>query len=108
MRAVREKAAAGWAGWLAAYEACWLALPAGEARQACPECGADALRLTFTGSTELRVGYASFWCDACLTGIHLSRCPVPEGVPMESLDTPVEHRAVRAPDYTLVWPDEEA
>jgi hypothetical protein len=33
---------------------------------------------------------------------------VPEGTPMESLQTPVEQRAVRVPNYTLLWPDEDA
>lgn len=101
------KAQVGWGVWLAAYQEHARALTAGTQHRPCPSCGADALRLSFTGSTERRVGYASFWCDACLTGIHLSQCPVPDGVPMESLETPVEHRAVRVPNYTLLWPTDE-
>jgi hypothetical protein len=80
------------------------------AREKCPNCGATDLRLVFSGRAERpegRTGYAAFWCDGCLVGIHLSRCAVPDGVPMESLDTPVEQRAVRVPDYTLLWPDED-
>jgi len=98
---------ASWGAWLEAYEQHYKALPARATHRPCPSCGADDLRLTFTGNQDRRVGYAAFWCDGCLVGIHLSRCPVPEGVPMESLDTPVEQRAVRVPNYTLLWPDEE-
>lgn len=98
---------ASWGVWLEAYEQHCKALPGRANHRPCPSCGSDDLRLTFTGQPEQRVGYAAFWCDDCLVGIHLSRCPVPEGVPMESLDTPVEQRAVRVPNYTLLWPDEE-
>lgn len=80
-------------------------------REKCPNCGGTDLRLVFSGRAERpegRTGYAAFWCDGCLVGIHLSRCAVPDGVPMESLDTPVDQRAVRVPDYTLLWPDEDA
>lgn len=89
------------------YGQCYAALPDRAADAKCPNCGSDELRLAFTGQPEQRRGYASFWCDGCLVGIHLSRCPVPDGVPMESLDTPVGQRAVRVPDYTLLWPDED-
>jgi hypothetical protein len=96
---------AGWGDWVAAFEQCCKALPE-PPRADCPHCGADRLRLLFTGPEDTRVGYASFWCDACLIGVHLSRCPVPAGVAMESLDTPVRERAVRVPNYTMLWPDE--
>jgi hypothetical protein len=106
MRAVT----ASWTAWVTAFELRYKQLPedhgTGGALDPCPDCGAEALRLTFTGAEGSRVGYASFWCDACLVGIHLSRCAVPDGVPMESLATPVEQRSVRVPDYTLLWPDE--
>lgn len=97
-----------WGAWLAAYEQYCKALPDRGGHPPCPTCGDDALRLTFTGRPDERTGYASFWCDGCLIGIHLSRCRVPEGTPMESLSTPVEQRAVRVPNYTLLWPDEDA
>lgn len=99
---------AGWGAWVTAYELCHKALPERAAHVDCPNCGADGLRLTFTGLPEERTGYAAFWCDGCLVGIHLSRCRVPDGTPMESLQTPVEQRAVRVPNYTLLWPDEDA
>jgi hypothetical protein len=98
---------ASWGTWRSAFEQHRKALPAAGQDSECPNCGARALRLAFTGPAEERVGYADFWCDGCLFGIHLSRCPVPDGVPMESLRTPVEHRSVRVPDYTLLWPDED-
>jgi len=99
---------ASWTAWVTAFELRYKQLPddPGAASGACPDCGAEALRLSFTGQPRDRVGYASFWCDACLVGIHLSRCAVPDGVPMESLATPVDQRSVRIPDYTLLWPDE--
>ena len=97
---------ASWGAWMGAFERCYKELPVTAPHVQCPDCGAAGLRLTFCGPEEDRVGYASFWCDACLTGVHLSRCPVPDGVPMESIGTPVEQRAVRVPNYSLVWPDE--
>jgi len=97
---------ASWEAWMGAYERCYKELPDPAAQVQCPDCGMTELRLTFCGLEHNRVGYASFWCDACLTGVHLSRCPVPDGVPMESIDTPVEQRAVRVPNYRLIWPDE--
>ncbi|WP_037912472.1 hypothetical protein [Actinacidiphila yeochonensis] len=99
---------ASWAAWVSAFELRCKQLPGDpdDTSGACPDCGAEALRLSFSGLERDRVGYASFWCDACLVGIHLSRCLVPEGASMESLHTPVEERSVRVPDYTLLWPDE--
>jgi hypothetical protein len=98
---------ARWDAWLSAYEQHCTALPESAKRVGCPNCGAERLRLAFTGVAEQRVGYASFWCDGCLVGIHLSRCPAPEGVPIDSIHTPVEERSVRVPNYTLLWPDED-
>ncbi|SDO40094.1 hypothetical protein [Actinacidiphila guanduensis] len=92
---------------MSAYERCWKELPDPAPHVHCPSCGAAGLHLVFCGLPADRVGYASFWCGTCLTGLHLSRCPVPDGVPMESIDTPVEQRAVRVPNYTLLWPDED-
>jgi hypothetical protein len=97
---------ASWGAWLSAFERHYATLPASPGPGDCPNCGTPALRLTFTGVEEERVGYAAFWCDGCLFGIHLSRCRVPEGVPMDSIHTPVERRSVRIPNYTLLWPDE--
>jgi hypothetical protein len=99
---------AGWGDWLSVFERHYRALPSADDDSGCPNCGATLLRLTFTGVEEERIGYASFWCDGCLFGIHLSRCEVPEGVPMDSLHTPVELRSVRVPNYTLLWPDDDA
>ncbi|MBM9504704.1 hypothetical protein [Actinacidiphila acididurans] len=98
---------AGWGDWLSVFEEHYAALPAAAERRACPNCGAERLRLAFTGLEPERVGYAAFWCDDCLFGIHVSRCQVPTGVPMDSLHTPVELRSVRIPNYTLLWPDED-
>jgi hypothetical protein len=99
---------ASWGAWVAAYERHCKALPERAGHVRCPNCGCLDLRLTFTGLPKERTGYAAFWCDGCLVGIHLSRRTVPEGAPMESLETPVEQRAVKVPNYTLLWPDEDA
>jgi hypothetical protein len=98
---------ASWGSWVAAYEQHYEALPGTADHTGCPNCGAERLRLVFTGLAGERVGYATFWCDGCLVGIHLSRCPVPDGVPMDSIHTPVEQRAIRIPNYTMLWPDED-
>jgi hypothetical protein len=98
---------ASWGDWMAAYEQHYDRLPHAAPDVRCPNCGAPKLNLTFCGLPTDRVGYASFWCDNCLTGIHLSRCPVPDGVPMESIHTPVEQRVAHTPHHTLVWPADE-
>ena len=96
---------ASWKDWLDAYEQVYEALPS-ESHVLCPRCGQDTLRLVFTGNdNSQRTGYASFWCDSCLFGIHLSRCLVPEGVPILSIDLPREDRAIIVPNYTIIPPE---
>ena len=94
-----------WKRWIDAYELVYEALPA-ESHVLCPRCGQDALRLVFTGrDASRRTGYASFWCDNCLFGIHLSQCPVPEGVPILSIDLSSGDRATIVPNYTIIPPE---
>ncbi|MFA7768707.1 hypothetical protein [Streptomyces sp. NRRL S-448] len=38
--------------------------------------------------TNSRIGYALFWCAACLHGIAISRVRAPEGMPIWSIDDP--------------------
>jgi hypothetical protein len=92
---------APWNEWLAAYQRVYDALP-GSSDVRCPNCGASALRLVFTGLRQDRLGYASFWCDSCLFGIHLSRTFVPDGVDMESVYTRRGERMTQIPNYTVV------
>ncbi|MEU2666818.1 hypothetical protein [Micromonospora sp. NPDC007220] len=87
--------------WLDAYEIVYRALPAAS-DQPCPNCRRQALRLVFTGPPGSGYGYASFWCDACLEGIHLSRVPVPEGVVARSLADAPETRRPTIPNYRVV------
>lgn len=93
--------------WLRAYGDVYEALP-DQAHVACPNCGADALRLVFVGDEQERVGYAAFWCDNCRFGIHLSRVDVPHGVPMHPFGMSGEELRKIIPDYTLVVPPEDA
>lgn len=98
---------ASWQGWMAAFQQHYDRLPDTAPDVRCPNCGARKLSLAFQGLFPDRVGYASFWCETCLTGIHLSRCLVPEDVPMDSVHTPVDQRTTRVPNYTLIWPADE-
>lgn len=93
-----------WRDWLSAYEVAYEGLPE-KMSIPCPNCGSDTLNLAFTGLPRDRVGYGSFWCSTCMFGIHLSRCPVPDGVPMDSIYTPPEERMTHIPNYKLVPPD---
>jgi hypothetical protein len=81
----------------------YAALP-GRGRTACPECGRAGLHLEFTGNPRSRRGYAQLWCESCVKGIHLSQTRIPQGVPMNDVTVPREHRAQRAPDFLLVQP----
>jgi len=55
--------------WLAGYDIVYRTLPA-TSEVPCPNCGHRTLRLVFTGPRRGDYGYASFWCDTCLQGIH--------------------------------------
>ena len=93
---------ASWSEWISAYARAYDILPESAADAGCPNCGARTLGLAFTGLVQDRVGYASFWCSTCLFGIHLSRVVVPDGVPMESIDTPPGERTRQIPNYRIV------
>ncbi|MEV4831050.1 hypothetical protein AB0K25_22365 [Micromonospora sp. NPDC049257] len=87
--------------WLDAYDVVYRALPA-PSDLPCPNCGHQTLRLAFTAPPGTRHGYASFWCDTCLEGIHLSRAPIPDGVTALSLDLPAGERTRGIPNYRLI------
>ncbi len=102
--AMQQTRPAPWSAWIDAYEQVYANLPA-RSHVRCPNCGVDALRVAFTGPAGQRVGYASFWCDNCRYGIHLSRCDVPDGVEILPLGLPPEERATKVPNYRIVAPD---
>ncbi|MGI5212379.1 hypothetical protein [Plantactinospora sp. CA-290183] len=89
--------------WYDAYGEAYSALP-GRSDLRCPNCGHRALRIVFTGHVEDRVGYASFWCDNCRYGIHISRVSVPDGVEILPLGESAERRRRVVPDYRIVPP----
>ncbi|MFF5316533.1 hypothetical protein [Micromonospora chalcea] len=67
-----------------------------------PELRHRTLRMVFTTPPSAGYGYASFWCDTCLEGIHVSRAPVPAGVTALSTAAPIEDRTRGIPNYRLV------
>jgi hypothetical protein len=87
--------------WHEAYGRVYAALP-GDAHVPCPNCGQDALHVAFTGPTGGRVGFASFWCDNCRYGLHLSRATAPQGVELIPIELSADEHAKLVPDYTLV------
>lgn len=59
---------------------------AGRGVYACVDCGQQGLNVRYVVKAESRVGYALFWCNACLHGISISRVRAPEGCPVWSID----------------------
>lgn len=88
--------------WLDAYDAVYKSL-AKIGSYSCPNCASKTLRLVFTGPPNLDVGYASFWCDSCLEGIHISRALIPDGAVVRSTEVPQEERSPHVPEYRIVW-----
>ncbi|GGM06656.1 MULTISPECIES: hypothetical protein [Micromonospora] len=86
--------------WLEAYDHVYRTSP-GSSDLPCPNCGRSTLRLVFTGPPDMDVGYASFWCDTCLEGIHISRAVIPAGAIVRSLATAAAERVPAVPDYHL-------
>jgi len=87
--------------WLVAFDQVYRSLPDIE-EVACPNCAHPTLRLVFTARPGADVGYAAFWCDNCLQGIHLSRTVVPEGVEVRDASVPIGERLPAIPDYNAV------
>jgi hypothetical protein len=90
--------------WFDAYALVYQALP-DHADVACPNCDHQTLQLVFTGDSGTGVGWASFWCDHCLYGLHLSRVSIPDGGEILPVDARIEQRRSRIPDYTIIPPD---
>ncbi|WP_157441710.1 hypothetical protein [Actinoplanes awajinensis] len=68
----------------------------------CPDRDQGRLHITYTGSPETRIGFATIWCDAGRNGIFLSRVGIPEGAEMLSFDATPEERAAVIPDIRLI------
>jgi hypothetical protein len=64
----------------------------------CPVCGRDCLEVRYVVDDSSRVGYALFWCGACLHGISVSRVRAPEGVVTWPIGDPASVAGV--PDFT--------
>ena len=92
---------AGFDEWLAAFDEVYRTLPADE-KTACPNCGHRTLRLVFTAKPDADVGYAAFWCDTCLQGVHISRSAIPVGAVVRDSSLPIEDRQPSIPDYVAV------
>ncbi|GID31122.1 hypothetical protein [Paractinoplanes brasiliensis] len=71
----------------------------------CPDGDGGRLHITYTGSPESRIGFATLWCDAAHDGIFLSRVGIPEDAEMLSFDATPEERAAVIPEIRLIPPD---
>jgi hypothetical protein len=87
--------------WLDAYGEAYDGLP-GRSDLPCPNCGYRTLRLVFTARAGRPAGYAAFWCDTCLEGIHISRTAVPEGAVVRDGDAAPPDRVPHIPDFRSV------
>ncbi|WP_229072236.1 hypothetical protein [Actinoplanes sp. DH11] len=71
----------------------------------CPDGDQGKLCITYTGSRDSRVGFATMWCDVGRDGIFLPRVGIPEGAEMLSFDATPEERAAVIPDISLIPTD---
>ncbi|MCY1141863.1 hypothetical protein OWR29_28030 [Actinoplanes sp. Pm04-4] len=71
----------------------------------CPDGDDGRLHITYTGSPENRIGFATLWCDVGRNGIFLPRVGIPEGADMLSFDATPEERAAVIPDIRLIPTD---
>ncbi|WP_347253273.1 hypothetical protein [Leminorella grimontii] len=46
----------------------------------CPSCGAIGLSCQYFGFQDSEMGWALVWCEACKSGIRISRTKVPAGI----------------------------
>ncbi|WP_143133637.1 hypothetical protein [Actinoplanes philippinensis] len=63
------------------------------------------MHITYTGSPESRIGFATMWCDVGHHGIFLPRVGIPEGAEMLSFDATAEERAAVIPEIDLIPTD---
>ncbi len=71
----------------------------------CPDGDGGRLRITYTGSPQSRVGFATLWCDVGRNGIFLPRVGIPEGAEMLTFDATPEERAAVIPEIRLIPTD---
>ncbi|MGW6058721.1 hypothetical protein [Streptomyces sp. NPDC055189] len=91
-----------WQDWTSAYERAYEE-PSAVRDIECPNCTNRTLVLVFSEKLEGGIGYASFWCDTCMYGIHLSRTQIPDVAEVITLDG-VDDTQVQIKDYIVVWP----
>ncbi|MEU8657286.1 hypothetical protein [Actinoplanes philippinensis] len=71
----------------------------------CPDGDQGRMHITYTGSPESRIGFATMWCDVGHHGIFLPRVGIPEGAEMLSFDATAEERAAVIPEIDLIPTD---
>jgi hypothetical protein len=72
---------------------------------ACPDGDHGRLQITYTGSPESGIGFATLWCDVGRNGIFLPRVGIPEGAEMLSFAATREERAAVIPEIRLIHAD---
>lgn len=87
--------------WTDAWNDVYDALPA-EPQGACPNCGHHTLRVVFSAKPDSAIGYAAFWCDTCMEGLHISRVVIPERADVRDTSLPSDEREPAIPDYRPV------
>ena len=98
---------ASYEDWQRVYGDVYEALPE-RLEKPCPNCGSNSLRLEFVARESDHLGYAMFWCDFCLLGIHVSYTSVPRGVAFHLLDTPWSELGKTIPEYTIIYPADDS
>ena len=93
-----------WEAWFDAFSRIREAWPA-RLDVLCPDGDQGRMHITYTGSPESRIGFATMWCDVGHHGIFLPRVGIPEGAEMLSFDATPEERAALIPDITLIPTD---
>jgi hypothetical protein len=93
-----------WEAWFDAFTKIREAWPA-RLDVLCPEGDQGRMRITYTGSPETRIGFATMWCDVGHHGIFLPRVGIPAGAEMLPFDATPEERAAVIPDISLIPTD---
>ncbi|MEU4161168.1 hypothetical protein [Actinoplanes sp. NPDC026670] len=93
-----------WEAWFDAFTRMRDAWP-DRIEELCPDGDQGRMHITYTGSPETRVGFATMWCDVGRHGIFLPRVGIPEGAEMLGFDATPEQRAAVIPNITLIPTD---
>ncbi|MBL7256221.1 hypothetical protein [Paractinoplanes lichenicola] len=93
-----------WEAWFDAFTRIRDAWPV-RVEALCPDGDGGRLHITYTGSSESRIGFATLWCDVARDGIFLPRVGIPEGAEMLAFDATPEERAAVMPEIRLIPTD---